>query len=372
MARPYWPVVAPPRVVVPAVLIVLLSGVYAIPTASAHDTVEAQELELFVIEDEGTDVIDTYGGYDIVAIFLGGSHRSDLGAGAAGDGFYFRIELYGEPTGPTAALPNTIVVSFAAGNGTVTRTITTSDGQAFDSDFDALDVTTEPLEVHIERAFLLWESIGAAPGTPLTGLTVTTYYGGDARDVAPGGIFVPGTDGAAEYPDPTQIDGRGTLIEGPVPPAPDVYFGPAQASGAARQTPNGATQYSYRIEVPTALRNGAQHIIPGPVDLLGANAWNLTVQSVAAVVEANGTFVLEFTAEPGPGATDLMLELRSDVGGRLPIRLAPDGTLTMRDATTTPEPAQKEAPGFATVLVALALSVALASRRTLKVSRRTD
>ena len=51
-------------------------------------------------------------------------------------------------------------------------------------------------------------------------LKVESRYGDDLRDAAPGGIFVPGTNGAATYPDPTQLQGKGSLVEAPL--APDV------------------------------------------------------------------------------------------------------------------------------------------------------
>src|SRR6185503_14339231 len=110
------------RVVMPALLSALLLAPLAALPASAHATVEAAELETMVIEDEGTDLIDFYGGYDIVAVFLGAAHHPELGAGLHGDGLYLRIELYGKPTGPTAAMANTIRVTFSAGNASVDAT----------------------------------------------------------------------------------------------------------------------------------------------------------------------------------------------------------------------------------------------------------
>lgn len=322
-----------------------------LPAAMAHNPVEAQELELLAIEDEGTDLIDGYGGYDIVAVFIGGAHHRELGQGVAGDGFYLRIELYGKPDGPNAVLPNAIHVRFAGGNGTVERTITTPDGVSFASDFDHLELEAEDVEVHVRRAFLLWSSVGLAPGSPIKDLVVETTYGDDPRDVAPGGIYVPGSGGAATYPDPTQIDGAGRLIEAPVPPAADAYFGAVTASARGN---------AYRVEVQSGLHNGAQHILAAPP--AGGTAWNVSITSPAAEVAANGTYVLEFTAAAGPGASDLAIDLLSDVGGRLRIAVAPDGVLAVRGLETRPAAEPVPAP-IAGPLGLAALAVALACKR---------
>ncbi|HUR64246.1 MAG TPA: hypothetical protein VM241_07170 [Candidatus Thermoplasmatota archaeon] len=63
-----------------------LAALLLAPLAQAHNPSEASELETLLIEDEGTDLIEPYGGYDINAIYLGMAHDPAVGAGPLGDG----------------------------------------------------------------------------------------------------------------------------------------------------------------------------------------------------------------------------------------------------------------------------------------------
>lgn len=323
-----------------------------IPAAQGHGVVEAQELEVHVLDDEGSDAIEAYGGYDITDVLLGSAYLPEHG-----DTVYARIELYGLIQDQTAAMPWTVRVHYDGPDGPGMHFLSTSDGATFEHDFLQMDWEFEAEErsLHVQRAYL--SSGGPVPGQPVRNLRIESFWGDDLRDVAPGGIPVPGSGGALEYPDPTQIDGEGVLVENPVPPATDAYFG---AVAATRQ---GTT---YTLNVSNGLTAGGQHVFlsflePDPA------AWTQRLEVGEQVLAANGTGMFVFQAEPqGAGATPMLVQLSSDVGGRLVLEVRPDGSVHARGAellsATSPVEANG-APTFAVGLAAVALLAVAAFRR---------
>src|SRR6185503_16876044 len=96
--------------------------------------------------------------------------------------------------------PHRVAFTFTSDTGaTLTRTLMTSDGASFDSDFDALAYEAGAEEVEVQRAFVK-ATPDFAPGRTITAVRAESYLGDDLRDVAPGGILVPGSGGAAEIP----------------------------------------------------------------------------------------------------------------------------------------------------------------------------
>ena len=334
----------------------------AVPPVGAHGVFEASELEVHVLSDEGSDVIESYGGYDVQDLFVGFAHDATVGAGEAGDGFYVRLELYGlVENGPPAPGAWTVTVTIGTPAGPLERTITTSDGVTLESDFQSLlyEVDATERSTHVQRAFLSYAAAGVAPGQAIGPFTVESRVGDDLRDVAPGGIPVPGTNGAATYPDPTQIDGKGELAQSVVLEAPTVYV-QVEATPAAPGT--------FTILVKSALAEGAQHILVVP---RGDAGWTYSLLGQTnAAVEANGSILFTLVATlPGAGAAvaPLQLEIQTDVGGRYPLTLDGNGTLTLADGSTVQAPAAaKESPSLPwAALAALALAlVAMRTRRT--------
>ena len=162
--------------------IAVLAILAILPAVAAHGTIEASELEIELLSDELDEVTAMTAGYDIGQVFLGEAHVPQVGAGAAGDGLYFRASLAGRaPPGEAAH----ITFGFDAPSGRVERTITVSGGEAT-SDFDLLVAELGDETLLIERAFVSLASAGVAPGDVLSGFRVVSTAGSQEVDVAPG------------------------------------------------------------------------------------------------------------------------------------------------------------------------------------------
>lgn len=342
---------------VPLVALAILLAA-AVPT-DAHAVFEASELEIHVLNDEGSDAIEAYGGYDVQDLFIGFAHDATVGSGPAGDGFYVRLELYGlmENSPPVPGQVWTVTVTMGTPAGPLERTISTSDGVTLTSDFQSLlyEIETAERSTHVQRAFISYASANLAPGQAIGPFTVESRVGDDLRDIAPGGIPVPGTNGAVTYPDPLQIDGRGELVSSVILESPTVYV---------QVTATPVAPGNFTIDVQSALTGGEQHILVVPRAVEG---WTYTLHGPTnAAVPANGTlsFTLEATL-PG-GAGPLELEVMTDVGGRYPIILDANGTLTLANGASVHAPMapakESPVPAFA-ALAALALALALRTKR---------
>jgi MYXO-CTERM domain-containing protein len=333
-----WPLAALPLILV------------AVSPAAAHNTYEAAELEMHLINDEGSDLIESYGGYDIQDIFAGFSHDMAVAA----DGVYLRAELYGarsESAVPQDGAEWSVTFHLEAGGQAFERTLRTTDGQTFTSDFDALQVEVEDRDTHVQRAFLRYEGALAAGGN-LTLVRVDSRVDGDLRDYAPGGIPVPGTNGAREYPEPGSTRAKG-LIQGTVALRnPDHYV-----HVGAEAEPGG----SFQVTVKSALKKGAQHIM-----VRTDEAWGHRLEgNLSAAVAANGSLTFRILAPPTPANGTLWIDVLTDVGGRSRLHLEPSGALVgpagLLAQAQTPEPEPSPSPVLFAVL-ALAL-VGLAARR---------
>ncbi|MHB1260801.1 MAG: hypothetical protein ACYC2H_03710 [Thermoplasmatota archaeon] len=340
----------------PLLVLVGLS-LLAVP-ADAHGTFEASELELHVHDDEGSDVIESYGGFDIQDLFIGFAHDPNVGAGASGDGFYVRLELYGlmANSPPVPGQEWSVSVTMQTPAGPLTRTLSTTDGTTFTSDYDALLFEIDDAErtTHIQRAFIAYASAGLAPGSTIGPFLVESRVDGDLRDASPGGIPVPGGNGAAEYPDPTQIDGEGALLETVTLLGPEIYV---EVSAVSRQP--GA----FYVTVASALETGEQHVFVTPVEAPGWT-YNLTGITTASL-PANGSFAFTLEVDAGTATDPLRLEVQTDTGGRADLWVLLDGTLTGPDNLTVASAPEvpRESPGFGWAAPLLLVAVALVRRR---------
>lgn len=334
-----------------------LSLLAAMP-ADAHGTFEASELEIHVHDDEGSDVIESYGGFDIQDLFIGFAHDPNVGAGAAGDGFYVRLELYGlmANSPPAPGQEWTVTVTMQTPAGPLTRTLSTTDGVTFASDYDSLLFEIDDAErtTHIQRAFVSYAGAGLSPGDVIGPFLVESRVDGDLRDASPGGIPVPGTDGAAEYPDPTQIDGEGALLETVTLVGPEIYVEVAAVSTQPR---------TFDITVTSTLAEGGQHVFVTPVETAGWT-YNLTGTTTASL-EANGTLEFTLLAEPTTATAPLHLEVETDVGGRADLWVGLDGTLTGPGNLTVASAAQapRESPALGWTAPLLLVALAIVRRR---------
>jgi hypothetical protein len=325
--------------------------------AGAHGTFEASELELHILDDEGSDAIEPYGGFDIQDLFVGFAHDPDVGAGAAGDGVYIRLELYGlmANSAPVPGQEWTVTVTMQTPDGPLSRTLSTVDGTTFTSDFDSLLYEIDDAErtTHVQRAFIAYATSGLNPGDLVGPFLVESRVNGDLRDLAPGGIPLPGTNGAAMYPDPTQIDGEGALVDTVTLVGPELYV-----KVAAVASPGG-----FDVIVTSALGQGAQHVFVQPVETTG---WTYELKgTTTAPLEANGTLNFTVFAQSTNATGPLRLEVQTDVGGRADLWIAPDGTLYGPGNLTVAAGAEapRESPAFGWATPLLLVAVALLRRR---------
>ncbi len=337
-------------------LLVMLAFFATMP-AQAHGTFEASELEIHVHDDEGSDVIESYGGFDIQDLFIGFANDPNVGVGSAGDGFYVRLELYGlMDNSPPAPQEWSVSVTMETPAGPLARTLSTTDGRTFTSDYDSLLFEIDDAErtTHVQRAFIAYASAGLAPGDAVGPFLVESRVDGDLRDVSPGGIPVPGTNGAAEYPDPTQIDGEGALVASVALVGPEIYVEVAAVS---------VEHGMFDVTVTSALAKGAQHVFVSPVETTGWT-YNLTGITTASL-EPNGTLAFTFTAEPTTATAPLHLEVETDIGGRADLWLSMDGTLTGPGNLTVASAPEvpRESPAFGWAAPLLLVAVAVARRR---------
>ncbi|HEX2065884.1 MAG TPA: hypothetical protein VHI93_03635 [Candidatus Thermoplasmatota archaeon] len=335
----------------------LLAVVLALAApAGGHGVFEAFELEQHVLNDEGSDAIEAYGGYDINELFVGFAHEPALGPGAAGDGFYLRLEVYGLPANspPAPGQAWTLQVTADTAAGPLVRNVSTTDGKTFTSDFDALRTEVDAPEraTHIQRAFVSYAKAGLAPGQAIGPFRVESRVGGDLRDVAPGGIPVPGTNGAATYADPSAIPGRGSLVESVALRAPDHYV----KLGLAVRDDGG-----YGVTVTSALEKGRQHAFVQPQV---AEGWTYALEgNTSGAIGAKGTlaFVLKATAQDAPAP--LRIDVLTDVGGRSALVLGTDLVLRGPDGLSAgPPQATVASPGAGLLALITALGVAALRR----------
>ncbi|HEX2065892.1 MAG TPA: hypothetical protein VHI93_03675 [Candidatus Thermoplasmatota archaeon] len=331
----------------------------AVP-AQGHGVFEASELEHHVLNDEGSDTIEAYGGYDINELFVGFAHEPALGPGAAGDGFYFRLEVYGLPanSAPAPGQAWTLQVTADTAAGPLVRSISTTNGKTFTSDFDALQIQVDGPErsTHIQRAFVSYAKAGLAPGQAIGPFRVESRVGGDLRDVAPGGIPVPGTDGAATYADPWAIPGRGSLLDSVALRAPDHYV---RLALAVRD------DGGYGVTVTSPLEKGGQHAFVKPQ---ASEGWTYTLEgNTSGAIDARGTLAFSVKATAQDASAPLRIDILTDVGGRSALVLGTDLVLRGPEGLSAGPP-QATVPSPGAGLPALLTALGLAALRRSAVS----
>jgi hypothetical protein len=329
-------------------VVFLLLSLALLPAASAHDLVEASELETLFLVDELSDVVTSLPGYgfDLGEFYVGEAHVPGIG-----DGLYVRTLLYATEPGPSGHAAS-VVFEFGFDEEAVTRTLSTQDGQAFTSDFDAL-VIVPGSTVDVTRAFLAFGSAGVQQGQNLTSLRVRSVVDGEDRDVAPGGFMAPGPAGAAgDVPDPSQ-ESRQVVQEYPL-------VGPTRyIRGQAVLVEPGKVE----IRIQSLLKEGAQHVMPGPMPA-GAN---LTLQGHVGSLApgANTTMTLQV----GPDVVGAFsLNITTDLGGRMPVLVHGDArqfevSANDGEAVAWEQPQPKESPAASVWLLPLLAGLALAARR---------
>lgn len=326
------------------IVLVLLALMALAPLAQAHGTVNAGELEILFLQDEASDFVTGASlGYDVVQVYIGEAHLPALG-----DGLYVHTILYGAPEGrPLLDGEHSIEFSFSTDNGSFVRTLATTDGTTFTSDFDDLQFEVGDGEVEIQRAFIAYPD-GIGPGTTLQSLVVVSRVGGEDRDVAPGGVFLPGSQGLVEVPmgDSSQVV-PSIPLRGPI----GYIEAKLEADGTA-----------FRITAHNPLKEGDQHVLLGLPDSL--NGWSINVND-GGEVKAGQNYTFTLRASPGSGPLDF--DLLTDIGGRIPLQLAKDGDRIVlsspaQQANVAPVNVAQESP-LGLWLALAAVGVALVTRR---------
>lgn len=330
---------------VPLVLVAVSALAALVPPAQAHGLVNAGELETLLVQDEASDVVTGLGlGYDLVQLYVGEAHMPGLG-----DGFYVHTVLYGG-TGDRPAVDGTMEVrfDFEFDDGTFTRTLSTTDGQTFTSDFDQLTVVPGDGEVEVQRAFVAYPK-GFGPGSVLTSLRAISMVNGEPRDVAPGGVFLPGARTEVAMGDSSQVVQSYTL-KGPVGYLRQVEVVPMLDSPG-----------DFLVTAWTGLKSGSQHIV---IAAEPANGWTATIDGAGGDTPPDGAQYFGVHLEPGEGP--YMFDLYTDIGGH--VKLTAEQTeeglrlAAPESAAVQPAPAVKGSPS--PLWLALAgLALALLARK---------
>lgn len=337
----------------PAVALCALALLTGLPSGAAHGAVEAGELEVLLLADEVSDHFYASGGYDIADVFLGEAHVPEVGAGEAGDGFYFRAKLSGT-AGGAGPVPGdaAIVFRFETPGGPVERTVRT-DGSTIAGDFEHLVAKHDGTDLDIERAFVPYAAVGVAPGDTLSGFRVESHASGSLRDAAPGGVFLPG---GAEAPMGDSL----VMAESVALAGPGRY-----ASVAVTEEPDGV----YALHVQSLLQEGGQHVdLATPA---ASSGWTFEpLGETSKSLKANGshTFRVRLVAEEG--AAPLRFDILTDVGGRVGLEARAEGTVvTIVQAGAAPVAGdvagevQKAIPSAGLAALAAGLVIATRLRR---------
>lgn len=314
------------RPVAPVVLLLAVLALMAgMPAAQGHGLVNAGELETLIVQDEASDAMTGFDlGFDLVQLYVGEAHVPGLG-----DGLYVHTVLYGG-AGERPALDGPLSVGFEFGFGerTVERTLYLQDG-AFQGDFDHIDAEAGDGEAEVQRAFLVYPD-GVGPGTALTSLRATSYVGQEARDVAPGGILLPGAQAEVVMGESAQVVESYTLR------GPAGYL--AQVEVIAMADAPG----EFLVTAWSGLKQGSQHIV------LAAEPRDGWTAAIEGGGEAKPGESESFTVRLTPGQGAYAFDLYTDVGGHATftaeqaadgLRVATDGS-----AAVQPAPAAKESP----------------------------
>lgn len=339
------------REAVPLVAVLAIASLA--PAAGAHAAPNPLDNAVHVLEDEPEDAFYWYDGYDLFNLFAREAHLE----AANETGVVFRFTLYGgfAPAGTADEL--SIGLSATSAQGPANLSIATADDHNWTGDMRivAANVTEEdPPWTGVTarmQAFASYEQLGVAPGGSLEDVSMVSRAGGETRDLAPGGVYLPHSQGQAEVPTESQ-----RLVDGL-----DLH-GPSGYVDTSAQVANG----TLTVEVENALANG-QHVRLGVAEAPG---WNATVDgSGQTSLPANETATFRVLAEPTPSALEpLAVEVTTDLGGHQTLFVGVNGT-AMETATNPnavevdpAQPEPNESPGW-TAAAALAALVGLARAR---------
>ncbi|MFA5861888.1 MAG: hypothetical protein WDA16_09365 [Candidatus Thermoplasmatota archaeon] len=325
-----------------ALAVTLFGALHLLPAGIAHDAAEANELEVEVLRDEDNEINSARGGYDITQVFIGEAHDHTIAHGSAGDAVYWRAELYGAPgNSPLASGEWNAVFTFESPRGPIVRSIRTTDGKTFQTDFDALITNPGDGVLHVERAMIALAPNGLWPGLEIRDFRVETFVGDQLRDRAPGGTPV---EGPVEIPSESRSLVDAYRLTGPI----------RYATASIEAAPEGA-----RLHVTSLLKKGSQHVhIHLPQDVTTSDP-----TSVSVGPRGEAVFLLALPSHPTESTA---FDVTTDIGGRITLLLDQAG---LRPENATPAgsgPTREEArsvPLPPAVLLAAACIASLQRRR---------
>jgi hypothetical protein len=334
-------------------LVVVTPGVAS--TAGAHAAPDPLDNAVHVLADEGEDTFYWYDGYDLYNLFVREAYAQTLEE----PGLVFRFTLYGgfAPTELSDQLA--IDIEATTTDGAQELTITTTDDQTWEGDMEVLvaNVTEDdpPFTGVTSRmqTFVSYDQLGVAPGASVEDIKMESRADDDVRDVAPGGIFLPNSQGQGEIPQESERRVDSLELAGP--------HGYVELS----TTP---TETGIDVTVENTLGNG-QHVT---ADVSAPEAWNASINGSAQTSLPDGettTFTVE--ADPSPDAVDpLAVEVVSDLGAHETVYVGVNGTelttdLEPNNVEVEPnQPEPNESPGLGlAALASLLASLALLTRR---------
>lgn len=342
-----------------AALGLLASLVLLAVPASGHGNLTIHELETLAIRDfEGQEDSFAWEGFEIWDVYVGDGYNFLQDA----EGVYVKANFAGDGTQrPMQGSTWTLGIQFKVGEQTIEREIT-HDGATVTTTFEALEWTVADGNVFQINA---WTPVADWQGKAVRDIVIVSLVDGEARDIAPGGVFVPAV--GAEVP----VEGPATPVfpalgEGRIVDAVELT-GPAKFMDIA-VTPKGQGVFEFAVTNPLAQQG--QHVhFREPTE---PGAWTIEASSSGFELEggAAATLTVKFNATTTPGVVEpLAFDLYSDIGGRHryyayldqgEVRLVDDPAL----ATTATIEAATESPGTGLLGLLVTIVVALAARRT--------
>lgn len=326
------------------------------PTVSAHAAPEPLDNSVHVLEDEPEDAFYWYDGYDLYNLFIREAYMQTLDE----SGLVFRFALYGGFAPAGVAEEMAIDIGATSAEGAQLLTLATNDDAEWDGDMEVLVANVSEDELPYTgvtakmQVFASYEDLGVAPGGSLENIWMESRADEDVRDRAPGGVFVPHSQGEGEVPtesqrlvDSLELAGPHGYVDTSITPAGD----------------------GLNVTVENTLSNG-QHV---QLRLDAPEGWNASLPETAQVSlggEETTSFLVEAEADER-ARQPLRVNVVTDLGGFDTTYVGVDGTDLVTDIDPNAvdvEPEQEttnESPGAASLaaIVALAGSSVLAGTR---------
>jgi hypothetical protein len=340
-------------------LFLILAAVLAAPAVAAHGDLEINELETLAIRDfEGMEDSFPYEGFEIWDVYVGEGYNQTLD----GDGVYFKVNFAGDGTQrPAGGDAWTIGIQFNVGDESFERELT-HDGTTITSTFESLQWTIADGNVLQIKA---WVPVENGTGKSVTEVVVVSSVDGEPRDMAPGGVYAPGS--GSELP----VTAPGTPVFPPMGEGRIVTEVPL--TGAAKflnVSIVAKDEATFTVTVTNPLKEQGQHVI---LDASPSAPWDFSASSAVAMLDGGASTTFDLTiranATSGMRADAFPIDIISDIGGRQTLYafLGDEGVALTPDASgvrpaSTPE-GVLETPGPVLPLLFAALVFAVFARR---------